>query len=32
MNFDLVEYNDLSALEAKFAASRDIVAFMVEPI
>lgn len=32
MSFDLVEYNNIEALEAKFKANPNIVAFHVEPI
>jgi acetylornithine/succinyldiaminopimelate/putrescine aminotransferase len=30
--FELIPYNDLTALEQKLAADPNIVAFMVEPI
>jgi len=32
MNFDLVKFNDLQALEEKFKSCPDYAAFMVEPI
>lgn len=32
LNFELIEYNNLSALEEKFKANPNICAYMVEPI